>query len=98
MVVRQLRVDPARLESFALTFVPAVLAAARVVKPWTSLPLEDYAVGAAVSMVEAVQRGGVACIEHYVLNSQGRALEATCATLGIEVSIEALQNYIGGRA
>lgn len=95
--MRAVRIDDARLEAFALAYVPAVLAAAKQLQPWrpANMPMEEWAVAVVIDMVECIKRGGVESVAHYVLNAH--AFPAVCAELALPVSVEALGDYIGGR-
>ena len=97
--MRPARINPERLQRFALAYVSAVLRAVHELKSWTGdLSPEEYAAAMTCEMVAAVQRAGVPAIEHYYLNMKGGALKYTCTELGIEVSTVALEDFIGGRA
>lgn len=67
-------------------------------KSWTGdLTVEEYTVAMTEEMVAAVQRGGIAAIEHYYLNTRGGALRQAGLALGLDGSPDALADFIGGR-
>ena len=89
------RVDPARLQAFAEAYAPSVRQAVDQLRSWTGdLSKDDYAVAMTVEMVAAVERAGIAGIEHYYLNTKGGALRLTASALGVEV--EQLDIYLRG--
>jgi hypothetical protein len=95
-----LRIDPARLEAFALAYVPAALAACKQIGPWTAPTERDpeqYAVAVALDMIAAIKRAGIEGVAHYYLNDEAGALKQTCATLGIEYSNRSMDNYLEGK-
>jgi transposase InsO family protein len=93
-----LKLDPARLEAFALAYVPAVLAASAAIGPRHNMPsMEEYAVSTALDMVSAIKRGGIEAVAHYYINGLGGAFKRTCADLKIEHSTRSLENYLEGK-
>ena len=97
-MVRAARIVPERLQQFALAYAPSVLRAVHELKSWTGkLSKDEYAVAMTMEMVAAVERAGLRAITHYYLNTKGGALRYTCIELGIEVSNEALEDFIGGK-
>jgi len=95
-----LKLDPARLEAFALAYVPAALVACRKIGPWSApneRNPEQYAVAVALDMVAAIKRAGIEAMAHYYLNAEGGALERTCETLGIVYTIRNMENYLEGK-
>lgn len=96
--MKALRVDPERLQEFAVAYVPAVKAAAIEIRAWLGhQTLDAYAVDVALLMHNAIQQGGIRSIAHYDLNTRGGAFRLTCQTLQIEDSVDALEDFIGGR-
>jgi len=96
----ELRINPERLEAFALAYVPAALVACKQIGPWTAPSERDpeqYAVGVALDMIAAIKRAGIEGVAHYYLNDEAGALKATCAALDIEYSIRSMDNYLEGK-
>ena len=91
--------NPARFETFALAYTPALLQAMGPGK----LPLgehetrEDYAVSVALTMLERIEKYGVESVHHYALNSQCGAFRETCKALGIENTTRSIENYLEGK-
>ena len=98
-MVAQVRVDPERLQQFALAYAPAVLDALRSMGPWNgAITVEAYAIEITQAMAAAIERAGVSAVEHYYLNSRGGALRQAGLALGLDGSTEALAHFIGGRS
>lgn len=88
--------DPERVEQFAAAYVGAVMVAAKELNAWLGpQSMEDYAVAITLGAVDMVNAAGVESIAHYVLNRV--ALPLTCQALGIENSIAALDDFVGGK-
>ena len=89
-------INPARLEAFALAYVPALLTAVKSCGPFTgALTSEDYAVTVAMNMIGTIERAGVEAASHYYLNRE--AFPATCSTLGIPATVRGIEDYLGGK-
>lgn len=96
----ELRINPERLEAFALAYVPAALIASKKIGPWSApgeKNPEQYAVAVALDMIAAIKRAGIEGVAHYYLNAEAGALKRTCETLGIEYSIRSMENYLEGK-
>ncbi len=89
-----MKLDPDRLQSFALAYAPNILAAVEKMGPWHGRSTaEEYALEVSLAMMGALERGGVAAIEHYYLNRS--ALQLTCTDLGI--TVKTLDIYLEGK-
>lgn len=88
--------NPARFEAFALAYAPAVMAAAKStgVHLLPGEPLEGYALRVTVDMLDMIESKGVESVQNYYLNRSGGAFRAVCASLGIENTVRAMQNYL----
>lgn len=90
------KLDPERVEQFAAAYVGAVMVAAKELRVWLGpQSMENYAIAVTLGAVDMINAVGVESIAHYVLNRA--ALPLTCAALGIEDSVEALDNFIRGK-
>ena len=90
--------NPARFESFALAYAPAILQAAKecgvFVEPGVSI--EDYALRTTLDMLDMIQAKGIESVQRYYLNTHGGAFRITCKALGLPDSTQALKNYLEG--
>ena len=90
--------NPARFESFALAYAPAILLAAKAigvhVEPDESI--EDYALRTTLDMLDMIQAKGIESVQRYYLNTHGGAFRITCKALGLPDSTQALKNYLEG--
>lgn len=89
-------INPARLEAFAVAYVPALLAAVKSCGPFTgALTAEEYAVNTAMNNLAVVERAGVEAASHYYLNRE--AFPAACSTLGIPATCRGIEDFLGGK-
>jgi hypothetical protein len=90
-------VNPARLESFAAAFAPAVLRAEVDLNVHTAGKRPaDHALDTTLSMLDMISTRGIAAVEHYVVNTRGGAFRHTCEALGLANTTRALQDYLDG--
>ena len=89
--------NPDRFAAFADAYAPAVLQAAVELGPHLhGLKVQEFALEAALAMLDMIQTAGVSSVEHYVLNTRGGAFRRTAETLGVEPTAKALQRYLEG--
>jgi len=89
--------NPARLESFAAAFAPAILRAEVDLNVHTAgKKPADHALDTTLSLLDMIQSKGIASVEHYVVNQRGGAFRHTAESLGIANTTRALQDYLDG--
>ena len=87
--------NPERFQSFAEQYATAVRAAVGAMQVHTGAQSADeFALDAALTMLEAIRTDGPGAVLHYALNKQGGALRTACASLG--TSPAGLQSYLEG--
>lgn len=90
--------NPARFESFALAYAPAIRQAA-VRSGVHLLPgetVENYALRVTMTLLDKIEAKGVESVQNYFLNSYGGAFKSVAAELGIAPTIRAIQDYLDG--
>jgi hypothetical protein len=89
--------NPARLTAFQDAYAPAVLRAVVDLNLHRSgRSPQEYALDAALAMLDTIERRGVEAVEHYVINTRGGAFRHTAEALGVEPTARALQGYLEG--
>ena len=91
--------NPARFESFALAYAPAIRQAAKTsgVFLLPSESLDDYALRTTIDMLDKIEVRGIKSVQNYYLNTYGGALRLVAAELGIAGTTQALQDYLEER-
>lgn len=91
--------NPAKLEQFAEAYARTI---ADVLREWgpgrpsPEVPADQYAVDAALAMVDQIGSNGADSAQHYYLNVNRGALKRTCAALGIPNTSAAVDDFLRG--
>lgn len=91
---------PARLQSFAEAYAPAVMAAALDLAPHLcGRTADEYALDTTLAMLDQIERAGVHGVSDYIINTRGGAFRRTCDALGLDTTnpARALQDYLDAK-